>query len=133
MPEHQIARQAERETELAHLVLEQLAQRLQQLEVQRLGQAANIVVRFDGVRRLAAARGFDHVGIDRSLRQPLRVRQSGRFCLKNVNELAPDNLALLLRIGDPGKRVQEDLACIDHEDLDAEVFRERVHDLRRLV
>src|SRR6202011_67119 len=123
MPEHQVTRQAERETELPYLVLEQLAQRLQQLEVQRLGQAADIVVRLDGVRCLAAARGFDHVGIDRSLRQPFRVRQPGRFCLKNVNELAPDDLALLLRIGDAGKRTKEDLACIDHEYLDAKVSR----------
>src|SRR6185436_14597875 len=44
MPEHHLARQAEREAELAHLVLEQLAQWLEQLEVQGLGQAAYVVV-----------------------------------------------------------------------------------------
>jgi hypothetical protein len=38
MAEHHRARQPEREAELAHLVLEQLAQRLEQLQVQRLGQ-----------------------------------------------------------------------------------------------
>ena len=47
-----VARQAERHAELAHFVLEQLAQRLEQLQVQRLGQAADVVVRLDRVRLL---------------------------------------------------------------------------------
>ena len=74
MAEHHLARQAEREAELAHLVLEQLAQRLEQLEVQRLGQAADVVVRLDRVRLLGLRAGrLDHVGIDRALREPLRA------------------------------------------------------------
>ena len=41
-------RQAELAAEHAHLVLEQLAQRLDQLQLHALGQAADIVVRLDG-------------------------------------------------------------------------------------
>jgi hypothetical protein len=45
--------QAELAAEHAHLVLEQLAQRLDQLHVHALGQAADIVVRLDRHRRAA--------------------------------------------------------------------------------
>ncbi len=44
-------RQAELAAERAHLVLEQFAQRLDQLHVHALGQAADIVMRLDGHRR----------------------------------------------------------------------------------
>ena len=71
MAEHHVARQAELEAELAHFVLEQLAQRLEQLQMQRLGQAADVVVRLDRVRLLGLRAGrLDHVGIDRALREP---------------------------------------------------------------
>ena len=65
MAEHHLARQAEREAELAHLVLEQLAQRLEELQMQRLRQAADVVVRLDGGRLLGFGAGrLDHVGVD---------------------------------------------------------------------
>jgi hypothetical protein len=50
-----VVRQAERVAELAHLVLEQLAQRLEQLQVQRFRQAADVVVRLDRVAFLVLA------------------------------------------------------------------------------
>ena len=69
--------QAELAAERAHLVLEQFAQRLDQLHVHALGQAADIVVRLDGHRR-AAGEGdaLDHVGIERALREEIRRRRS---------------------------------------------------------
>jgi hypothetical protein len=72
-----VVRQAQRHAEFAHLVLEQVAQRLQQLQAQRLGQAADVVVALDrgGLLGLGAA-ALDHVGVDRALRQPLGVRRS---------------------------------------------------------
>ena len=48
MAADQAVRQAELAAERAHLVLEQLAQRLDQLQVHALRQAADIVVRLDG-------------------------------------------------------------------------------------
>src|ERR1051325_2047471 len=41
MAKHHLARQTECQAELAHLVLEELAQRLEELEMQRLRQSAN--------------------------------------------------------------------------------------------
>ena len=71
MAEHELARQAERDAELAHFVLEELSQRLEQLEMQRFRQPAHVVVRLDRMRFLRLGSGrFDHVGIDRSLREP---------------------------------------------------------------
>ena len=77
MAVHHVARQAERHAQFAHFVLEQFAQRLEQLQVQRFRQAADVVVRLDGVRLLGLRAGrFDHVGIDRALRQPFGLRQA---------------------------------------------------------
>ena len=52
-PEH-VVRHAERLADVAHLVLEELAQRLDELELHALGQAADVVVALDdGARALA--------------------------------------------------------------------------------
>ena len=86
-------RQAEFAAERAHLVLEQFAQRLDQLHVHALGQAADIVVRLDRDRR-AAAEGdaFDHVGVERALGQKLGAprppRDLFRLGLEDVDEQA---------------------------------------------
>ena len=57
----------------AHLVLEQLAQGLDQLQVHALGQAADVVVRLDGDGGPAGERhALDHVGVERALGQELR-------------------------------------------------------------
>ena len=61
---------AELEADLAHLVLEQRAQRLDQLELQVVGQAADVVVRLD-VGRAGAAAGLDDVGVERALDEEL--------------------------------------------------------------
>ena len=105
MAEDHVVRQAEREAELAHLVLEQLAQRLEQLQVQRLRQAADVVVRLDVHRLLGLRAGrLDHVRIDRALREPLRVVDLRRLALEHFDEQPADDLALLLGIGDAFER-----------------------------
>ena len=60
--------QAELLADEAHLVLEQRAQRLDQLELEVVGQPADVVVRLDvgGARSPA---GLDDVGIERALDQ----------------------------------------------------------------
>ena len=79
--------QAELAAELAHLVLEQFAQRLDQLHVHPLGQAADIVVALDRHRRPAGeADAFDHVGIERALRQEVGAADLLRFVVEHVDE-----------------------------------------------
>ena len=100
--------QAELAAERAHLVLEQFAQRLDQLHVHALGQAADIVVRLDRHRRPAGERhALDHVGIERALRQEFRAADLLRLGLEHVDEQPADGLALLLRIADAVERVEK--------------------------
>src|SRR5262249_57283980 len=56
MPADESLRQAELAAERAHLVLEQLAQRLDQLHVRAFGQPADVVMRFYPDRRPAGRR-----------------------------------------------------------------------------
>src|SRR5690606_33134453 len=118
----------------AHLVLEQGAQRLDQLEGEVLGQAADVVVALD-VRRALAAAGLDDVGVERALdekgggRLPdirrvalalddaLLAQDLRLGLLEGADELAPDDLALGLGVGDAGERGEELLLGVDHEEL----------------
>ena len=69
---------AEHRAELAHLVLEQLAQRLDELELHPLGQPADVVVALDRRRRALEGDRLDDVRIERALRQELDVADSWR-------------------------------------------------------
>jgi hypothetical protein len=87
--------QAQRDAQLADFVLEQLAQRLEQLEVEGFGQAADVVVALDGVGLAGLGAGrLDHVRVDGALGQPLGAGQLGGFGLEDLDELAADDLAL---------------------------------------
>jgi hypothetical protein len=53
----------------AHLVLEELAQRLDELELHALGQAAHVVVALDDRARALERHALDHVGVERALHE----------------------------------------------------------------
>ena len=63
-----LGRQAELLADQADLVLEQRAQRLDELELEVVGQAADVVVGLD-VGGAGAAAGLDHVGVERALHE----------------------------------------------------------------
>src|SRR5882724_6514681 len=77
--------------------------------------------------RLAAR--FDHVRINRALREPLDVLELCRFLVEDFHEHAPDDLALLLRIRLAGEGGQKPLLRIDTNNPHAHVLRERRHHL----
>ncbi len=112
--------QAELLADQADLVLEQGAQRLDELELQVLGQAADVVVGLD-VGGARAAAGLDDVGVERALDEELDLLALlGRLAddlglggLEDPDELAADDLALLLGVGDAGERVEEALGGVD--------------------
>src|SRR3546814_15778470 len=95
MAANQTLRQAELAPERAHLVLEQLAQRLDRLHLHARRQAAHVVVRPDGDAG-AAGEGdrLDDVGIERALRQEIRPTDLRRLLLDDVDEGAADYLEL---------------------------------------
>ena len=73
---HDLVGQAELGSDLAHLVLEQVAQRLDQLEGHVVGQAADVVVALDPGGILRAR--LDHVGVQRALHEKARVGDAAR-------------------------------------------------------
>ena len=98
----------------AHLVLEQLAQRLDQLHVHPLRQAADVVVRLDRHRRAAGERhALDHVGIERALRQELGAAELLGLLVEHVDEQSRRWSCAWPRGRDAGERVEETLARVD--------------------
>ena len=128
------AGQAELAAERAHLVLEQFAQRLDQLQVHALGQAADVVVRLDGDRRPAGERhALDDVGIERALRQELGAADLAGLGLEHVDEQAADGLALVFGIARRLERTEGSVARVDVDERDVVVLAEQRDDLVGLV
>ena len=85
-------------TSLSHLILEQEAQRLDDLlEVNAVGQSADIVVALDDGGLAEAA--LNDVGINRPLHKEIDLADLLRFGFKDTDEFLADDLALLLRLG----------------------------------
>ena len=113
LPVNNLLGQTQFQAELAHFVLEQAFQRLDQLELHVPGQAAHVMVALDHGRRVAGNRHrLDHVGIKRALREKHRLARTLRRRLKHVDERPSDNLPLALRIGDTPELGQEHLGGV---------------------
>ena len=69
----------------AHFVLEQLPQRLDQLEPHALGQPADVVVALDHVRRPDDRHALDHVRIERALREEVERARASRPRASNTS------------------------------------------------
>ena len=111
----------------ADLVLEQVAQRLDELEVHVLGQPADVVVALDVGRGLRA--GLDHVRVQRALHEEPRAGVLARDLLEDADELLADRLALGLGIGHPGELREEPVLGLHVDERHVEVPRERLLDL----
>ena len=107
MAADQLFGNAHRTAHAAHLVLEQQAQRLDDLQVHLLGKAADVVVRLDRGRRAVDRTRLDHIRIDRTLRQPLDVLDLNGLLVENLHEVAADDLALPLGVRNARQIAQE--------------------------
>ncbi len=126
-------RQAELRRDGADLVLEQHPQRLDELEVQVLGQTADVVVGLDRRRPGAPVPArLDHVRIERSLDEEADVRQFLRLLLEHADELLADDLALALGLVHAGEPLQEALLSGHVDEPDPPVAK-RLDHLLRLV
>ncbi|GBE11626.1 hypothetical protein BMS3Abin12_02215 [bacterium BMS3Abin12] len=126
--------QAEFDPDLAHLVLEQFAQRLDELEVHALRQPAHVVVRLDHVRLAGGRAGrLDHVRVDRALGEPAHALDPRGLLLEDLDEQAADDLALAFRVGHALERIEEAFFGVDAQHAHAHVFREGGHYLVTLV
>ena len=120
-------RQAQRLAHSAHLILEQLSQMLDQFKLQIFGQTAYIVVRLDVLGRLGTA--LQNVGINRTLTQERNIIQLARLFFKHADEFRTDDLALLLRIGDALRLLEEALFGGNANEVDSELALEDLLDL----
>src|ERR1019366_10378898 len=90
-------------------------------ELHLRGQSADVVMRFDNLRRAAYGARFDDVGIERPLYQPLDaasiffvfLKYAARFLVEDGNELFADDLPLLLRIGYAREFLHEAVGGVD--------------------
>ena len=118
----------------AHLVLEELAERLDQLHVHALGQAADIVVRLDRDRRAAERRdALDHVGVERPLGEEIGAADLLRLGLEDVDEEPADDLPLRLGILDAGERGEKGLARVGMDERNVVVAAEKLDHLLGLA
>ena len=107
----------------ADFVLEEPAQRLDQLEVHLLGQAADVVVALDlgGLARAA----LDDVAVERALDEELGVGELARLLLEAADELLADDLALALGLGDALELAEEPVAGVDRRRAGCRTCRRR--------
>jgi hypothetical protein len=67
----------------------------------------------DGGRRAANRHGFDHVGVERPLRQEIEVAECRRRVIEDVDEGSADDLALLLGVGHAREPIEKRRARIN--------------------
>ena len=119
--------EAEHLAELPHLVLEEIAQRLDELEAEILGKAADVVVQLD-VRALPGVpvSRLDDVGVERALGEEAHFAADGRGALlEHVDEAVTDPRALELGIRDAVEVLEELPGRVDDPQVDVEVVAER--------
>src|SRR6478735_8863416 len=110
---HDLRWQTELLADQPDLVLEEGAQRLDELELEVVGKAADVVVGLD-VGGARSPTRLDDVGVERAL-----AEEGGLGGLEGADELVADDLALLLGVANPGERLEELLLGIDHDQLGA--------------
>ena len=121
--------QAQGATHLAHLVFKQAPQWFHQLELEILGQAADVVVALDldgnplaGFGIDVGARRLDHIGIEGALGQEIKGTEALTFFLKYPNKFGADNLTFLLGIRNSSQLADEAITGIDVFDIDMETL-----------
>src|SRR5690606_35085176 len=96
MTADEVLGQAELLAQRPHLVLEELAPRLDKLHVHAFRQAADIVVRLDRHGGPAGeGNALDDVRIEGALGEEIRAAELLRLFLEHFDEEPPDRLALL--------------------------------------
>lgn len=115
----------------ADFVLKQHLQRLDQGKLQVLRQAADVVMRLDGLDRLRA--GLDDIRINRALAQEFDAVELAGLFFKDADKLAADDLTLLLRVADAAQLIQEAVNGVDINQISIHLIPEDADDLLRLA
>src|SRR3546814_20162656 len=95
MPTDKDVRQAQFTAQLTHLILEQFAQRFNQLHVHAVGKAANIMMALDRYRWPAGkADAFNDIWVKSALCQEIGSPDLAFFFFEHFNEGPDDELSL---------------------------------------
>ncbi len=113
----------------ADFVFEEFTQRLDEIEPELFGEAADIVVEFD-VGRVAAVPvpGFDDIWIERALGEEVSAVDFVGSLFEDFNKPMPNAFALDLWVIDAGKVIEEGFGRIDDAEVDFEMVAEGVFD-----
>ena len=123
VPFHLPVRKTEVPADLAHLVLEQEREGLDQVEVDILGQPSDVMMRFYRRRRPSGRSALDHVRIQRPLGQKREGAVLQALLLEYVYEALSYDLPLRLRVADPGEPIQKLVRRVDEHEVGREVLR----------
>ena len=123
LTEYHIIGQTQRLADDSYFVLEQQLDRLDQLELQILGQTADVVVRLDAVC------GLEDVGVDGALSEEGDVVELAGFFFKYADELGADDLAFCLGIGDACELIEEAVDSVDVDEVGVHLIAENLDDL----
>ena len=114
----QILGQTQLTASLTDFVLEQVAQRLDQLlEVHGVRQAADVVVALDD-GGLTAQTALDDIGVNSTLCEEIDLADLLCLFLKDADELLADDLALALRLGDTGQLCKVAVTGVHADEVD---------------
>src|SRR4030095_3524493 len=91
LPDDELAFESEILPDSPDLVLEEIAQRLDERELHAFGETANVVVTLDDDGRTMHGCGLDHVRIQRALSEESEVTELIRAFFEHVNECSPDD------------------------------------------
>ena len=128
---NQIMRNTKLFAQFTSLILKQAAQWLDQLKAELLWQAADIMMRLDGLRRVGP--GFDNVGVERTLGQVFGILHLLGFFVKDFHEFLANDLPLLFWIRNALQLAQETISGINLDDFNTQVAAQGVHYLISLV
>ena len=117
MTDDEVLRYAELATNAANLVFEEPLEGFAELEVHLLGQTTHIVVGLDDLA--GDIERLDTVWIDSALGKPLGVGDLLGLGIEDLDEVAADDLAFLLRVGDALQIGEEALAGVHTDDIEA--------------
>src|SRR6267143_2721766 len=125
--------QAQLAPERAHLVLEQLAERLDQLHAHPLRQPPHVVVALDHLAGSLEGDALDHVRVESALGEEARVAVLGpvalHLLLEDGDELVADDLTLALGIDHAAQLLQETRPGVDRAQRQVEPAGEGLLDL----
>lgn len=134
VPPDEVGGDAELGAEGADFVFEEFAEGLDEFEVHVRGEAADVVVGFDGLGGAAEGDAFDDVGVQGALEEELDGAGGGRVVrfggdaqrgfLEDGDEEVSDDLAFLLGLGDAGEGGEEARGGVYDGEVDAEVLGE---------